>query len=110
MKLLFDENLSPRLVLQLADVFPGCAHVHTLGLGSASDETVWRYAREHGFTLVSKDADFYELSLLRDPPPKIVWIRRGNCSTAQIAALLRTHAERIAALTDDPETTCLALI
>ena len=110
MKLLFDENLSPRLVLQLADVFPGSAHVHALGLGSASDEAVWRYAREHGFTLVSKDADFYELSLLRGPPPKIVWIRRGNCSTAQIATLLRAHAEHIAGLTDDPETTCLALI
>ena len=110
MKLLFDENLSPRLALQLADVFPGSAHVHALGLGGASDEAVWRYAREHGFTLVSKDADFYELSLLRDPPPKVVWIRRGNCSTAQIAALLRAHAGRIAGLTDDPETTCLALI
>ena len=110
MKLLFDENLSPRLVQQLGDVFPGSAHVHAVRLGSASDEAVWQYAREHGFTLVSKDADFYELSLLRDPPPKVVWIRRGNCATAQIEALLRTQVDSIEALTGDSDATCLTLI
>ena len=110
MKLLFDENLSPRLVQQLGDVFPGSAHVHAVGLGNASDEAVWQYAREHGFTLVSKDADFYELSLLRDPPPKVVWIRRGNCATTQIEGLLRAQADNIEALTGDPDATCLTLI
>lgn len=109
MKLLFDENLSPRLVDALADVFPGSAHVHGAGLGSATDDAVWHHAREQGFTLVSKDADFYELSLLRGEPPKVVWIRRGNCSTTQIERLLRAHAERIVALLADPEATCLAL-
>lgn len=110
MKLLFDENLSPRLVQQLGDVFPSSAHVHAVGLGSAGDEAVWQYAREQGFTLVSKDADFYELSLLRGPPPKVVWIRRGNCATAQIEALLRAQADSIKALTGDPDATCLTLI
>jgi predicted nuclease of predicted toxin-antitoxin system len=109
-KLLFDENLSPRLVPALADVFPGSAHVQGVGLGSGSDEAVWLFAREQGFMLVSKDADFFELSLLRDAPPKIVWIRRGNCSTAQIEALLRSNAERIEAMASDPKTTCLVLI
>ncbi len=110
MKLLFDENLSPRLVDALADLFPGSAHVHRVALGSATDEAVWHHAREQGFTLVSKDADFYELSLLRGQPPKVVWIRRGNCSTAQIEMLLRIQAGRIVALLADPETTCLALL
>lgn len=109
MKLLFDENLSPWLVDTLADRFPGSAHVHRVGLGSATDDAVWQHAREQGFTLVGKDADFYELSLLRGQPPKVVRIRRGNCSTAQIEMLLRTRAERIEALLDDPEATCLAL-
>ncbi len=110
MKLLFDENLSPRLARALADVLPGSAHVHGVGLGSGSDEAVWLFAREQGFMLVSKDADFFELSLLRDAPPKIVWIRRGNCSTAQIEALLGSNAERIEAMASDPGTTCLVLI
>ncbi|WP_372719960.1 DUF5615 family PIN-like protein [Immundisolibacter sp.] len=110
MKLLFDENLSPRLVDALAGLFPGSAHVHGAGLGSATDDAVWHHAREQGFTLVSKDADFYELSLLRGQPPKVIWIRRGNCSTAQIETLLRTQAGRIEAMLGDPEATCLALL
>lgn len=110
MKLLLDENLSPRLVDALAGLFPGSAHVHGAGLGSATDDAVWRYAREEGFTLVSKDADFFELSQLRGPPPKVVWIRRGNCSTTQIERLLRAQAARIEALADDPEATCLVLV
>lgn len=110
MKLLFDENLSPRLIDALADLFPGSAHVHSAGLGSATDDAVWQHAREQGFTLVSKDADFYELSQLRGQPPKVVWIRRGNCSTTQIERLLRAQAGRIEALVDDPEATCLALV
>lgn len=109
MKLLLDENLSPRLVDALAGLFPGSAHVHGAGLGSATDDAVSRYAREEGFTLVSKDADFFELSQLRGPPPKVVWIRRGNCSTTQIERLLRAQA-RIEALADDPEATCRVLV
>jgi hypothetical protein len=45
-----------------------------------------------GFVIVSKDGDFADLSVLYGAPPKIVWIRRGNCSTAAIVTLLRTHA------------------
>ena len=58
MKLLFDENLSPRLVEALADIYPGSSHVHTCGLGSAADEAIWEYAKDHSFTIVSKDSDF----------------------------------------------------
>lgn len=110
MKRLFDENLSPRLVDALADRFPGSAHVHSAGLGSATDDAVWQRAREPGFTRVSKDAAFYELSQLRGQPPKVVWIRRGNCSTTQIERLLRAQAGRIEAPVDAPEATCLALV
>jgi len=59
-KLLFDENLAPRLVKSLADLFPESAHLHAVSLGGASDEQVWRYARDQGFTIVSKDSDFHE--------------------------------------------------
>jgi predicted nuclease of predicted toxin-antitoxin system len=91
-KLLFDENLSPRLVAELSAEFPGSAHVHDVGLGAAADSAVWDFARDNGFVIVSKDGDFADLSVLYGAPPKIIWIRRGNCSTAAIAALLRLHA------------------
>ena len=55
MKLLFDENLSPKMVLALEDIFPHSAHVDRIGLGDDSDDAVWQYAKENGFMSVSKD-------------------------------------------------------
>lgn len=89
MKLLLDNNLSPRLVRLLSDTYPECAHVHDLGMGTALDTEVWRYAAEYGYTIISKDADFYQRSLLFGAPPKIVWLRIGNCTVAEGAAVLR---------------------
>jgi len=89
-KLLFDENISPHMVSALTDVYPGSAHVHECGLGSADDLAVWNYARDNGFTIVSKDSDFQEQSILRGSPPKVVWLRTANCTSAQIENLLRT--------------------
>lgn len=91
MKLLFDENLSPGLVGGLSDVFPDSVHVRDVGLSRASDTAIWAYAKEHDLTIVSKDSDFHQVSFLRGPPPKVVWIRRGNCTTADIEALLRSN-------------------
>lgn len=110
MKLLFDENLSPKLVAMLADVFPSSAHVHHVGLGSAGDDAVWKYARDHGYTLVSKDSDFHEMSLLRGCPPKVVWLKRGNCPTKHIEIILRNQAAQIEALLKDPEAVFLLLL
>ncbi len=95
MKLLYDENLSPKLVQLLADVFPGSAHVDRTGLGGSGDYEVWRYAKDNDFTLVSKDSDFFDLIALRGHPPKLIWIRRGNCSNRQIQLLLRNKADEI---------------
>ena len=84
MKLLFDENLSPRLVERLADVYPESQHVSGVELGAALDSAVWEYAKAHGFAIVSKDSDFAERSVLESGPPKVIWIRLGNCSTSEI--------------------------
>jgi predicted nuclease of predicted toxin-antitoxin system len=101
-KLLFDENLSRRLVRPVEDLHPGSKHVSDVGLERADDQTVWRHALEHGFTLVSRDADFAERSLSEGPPPKVIWIRRGNCSTRTIESLLRErHAELEAFAADE---------
>lgn len=93
--LLFDHNLSPRLVIRLRDVFPEAEHVAGAGLAEASDADVWRYAREAALTIVTKDSDFNDLAVLTGPPPHVVWIRRGNCSTDEIEALMRDHAPSI---------------
>jgi predicted nuclease of predicted toxin-antitoxin system len=90
-KLLFDQNLSPRLVNALGDLYPESVHVRDIGLNNALDETVWDYAARHGLMIISKDSDFHQKSFLFGHPPKVVWIRRGNCSTKDIEAILRAH-------------------
>jgi predicted nuclease of predicted toxin-antitoxin system len=91
MKLLLDQNLSPRLIQRLADLYPGSIHVEAVGLDRALDNEVWLYTKDNGLTIVSKDADFNELSLIWGFPPKVIWIQRGNCSTKAIEAILRDN-------------------
>ena len=109
MRLLLDQNLSPRLVDALAELFPRSAHVRDVDLASADDTTVWEYALENGFVIVSKDADFHQRSFLSGPPPKVIWIRLGNCTTDAIAHLLRQEASEIHSFGDDPHAAFLAL-
>jgi predicted nuclease of predicted toxin-antitoxin system len=108
-KLLFDENLSPRLVGALADVYPGSAHVHQCGLGSTDDATIWKYAKDNAFTIVSKDFDFQERSVLLGHPPKIIWLRATNCTSAEIESLLRAAAPVVARFIQEEEESCLVL-
>lgn len=109
MKLLFDENLSYRLVGALSDLYPGSAHVRDIGLLGAADRRIWPYAGEHGFLLVSKDNDFYQRSLVFGAPPKVIWLRVGNGPTRQIAALLRDRHLLVRRFAEDPEATFLTL-
>jgi len=110
MKLLFDQNLSPRLVTRLADLFPDSDHVYPLGLDQALDIEVWNYARDNDFILVSKDADFGEMSLLHGHPPKLIWLRLGNCTTSQIERLLRLSYDAIEQMNQDPIIGILSLL
>jgi len=75
----------------------------------ADDLTVWEHAKENGFVVVTRDADFADLSVLRGFPPKVVWIRRGNCSTDQIEKILRYHQSEIEDLTTDSTSGILTL-
>jgi len=108
-KLLFDQNLSPKLVNFLSDIYPNSDHLDLLGLGSASDTSVWEHAKDNGFFVVTKDADFADLSVLRGFPPKVVWIRRGNCSTKDIGNLLRDNNSEIKDLAADLTSGILTL-
>ena len=109
MRLLFDQNLSHRLVWSLADVYPDCQHVRGVGLREAPDTQVWNYARSNGYTIVSKDSDFYQRSLVLGFPPKVIWVRLGNCTTAAIEQLLREHVEFVEQFEADGTATFLVL-
>ncbi len=95
MKLLFDQNLSPRLPRLLADIFPGGAHVRELGMKEATDTQIWQYAKTNGFAVVSKDSDFQARSLLLGHPPKFIWLRVGNCPVKTVEDLLRRYSVAI---------------
>jgi predicted nuclease of predicted toxin-antitoxin system len=90
-KLLFDQNVSHRLVNLLINLYPDSEHVRHLGMTRGSDEDLWDYAKSHGYILVTKDDDFHIRSNLFGPPPKILWIRSGNCSTELVESLLRKN-------------------
>jgi predicted nuclease of predicted toxin-antitoxin system len=94
-KLLFDANLSPRLIALLRDVFPGSVHVSDVGDLAADDLSIWNHARDHGFTIVSKDSDFHRMSFVLGAPPRVIWLRIGNCATAVVEHVLRRRLPEI---------------
>lgn len=109
MKLLFDQNLSPSLVTRLTDLFPDSDHVFNLGLDRASDSEIREYAKREAHLIVTKDADFSDLCVLNGFPPKVIWIRRGNCTTMDLERLLRDHHKQIETLNADASNGVLTL-
>ena len=109
MKLIFDQNLSPSLVKRLQDHFPHSTHVHYCKLGKAMDIKVWEYAKTHGFNIVSKDADYAEITMARGFPPKVIWIQRSNCSTNQIEDLIRRDIDYIRLLDSNPDLSVVSI-
>ncbi|HBW30192.1 DUF5615 family PIN-like protein [Anabaena sp. FACHB-709] len=109
MKLLFDQNLSRKLVTRLADIYPGSSHVQFHGLAEKTDTEIWQFARTNDFCIVTQDADFAERSRLYGSPPKIVWLRCGNVPTNQIEVLIRSGVEAIEELLNNPNLHCLEL-
>jgi predicted nuclease of predicted toxin-antitoxin system len=94
-KILFDENLSPKLVQLLADLFPGSESVLDVGLAATPDSEILKHAVRGGFCVATKDRGYRRMALAPESP-KIIWIRAGNCGTRQIADLLRRFAVRVA--------------
>ncbi|HJT22251.1 MAG TPA: DUF5615 family PIN-like protein [Nitrospira sp.] len=109
MKLLFDQNISHRLVATLQQEFSGSQHVREVGLRESTDIAVWQFAAQNGFAILTKDADFHQRSFVFGQPPKIIWLRIGNCPTAAIQTLLRRRAKEIATFFSDPESAFLIL-
>ena len=109
MKLLLDQNLSDRIPAQVSGFFPGSGHVKTHGLDRDSDEVVWKFAQENAFTILTKDWDFHQMSLVRGFPPKVIFLKVGNCSTDSIVSLIRLHQMNISAFLDDETASLLIL-
>jgi predicted nuclease of predicted toxin-antitoxin system len=109
-KLLFDQNLSPRLAPLLDDLFPGSQHVQPLGLGRALDIAIWDFARDNDFLIVTKDVDFSDRSAIAGFPPKIIWIRLGNCTTSEVESAIRNNHQQIEAFGNDESLGVLALL
>jgi predicted nuclease of predicted toxin-antitoxin system len=108
-RLLFDEQLSEELISLLHDLFPDSLHVRQIGASGASDDTIWHHAADRDCLLVTKDQDFHRLSILRGAPPKVLWIRLGNCTTEAVAQLLRHHLHDIEFFASQHEATLLEL-
>jgi predicted nuclease of predicted toxin-antitoxin system len=94
-KLLFDQNISFRVVSKLKSTFPNCAQVRALHLEDKSDKEIWDFAKKHEYTIVTFDADFFDLGTLYGHPPKIVWLRIGNTNTNNLINVLNNHANSI---------------
>lgn len=109
MKLLFDQNLSFKLVQELDNIFPDSAQVHRLGLSQADDLTIWNYARQNGFAIVTRDTDFQELSILYGAPPKVILLRCGNSTTHGILNMLRNNFDAILDFGLNTNLSCLEL-
>lgn len=108
MSLLFDANLSPKLVHSLLAEFPGSRHVRELSL-SASDKEIWEFSIVHNLTIVTKDSDFDTLSLLLAPPGKVIRITLGNCASEPVSLLLKSYHSIISLFISDSAETLLIL-
>ena len=95
MKLIFDQNISFRVVNKLRSTFPESGQVRDLNLENKSDRDIWNFAKNEDYTIVTFDGDFYDLVTLYGHPPKVIWLRMGNTSSDNLIALLQKHAEII---------------
>ena len=109
MKLLLDQNLSRKIVPQLESSFSGSSHVTSVLSESADDSDIWEFAKANGYAIVTKDDDFEQLSVLKGHPPKVIWIRLGNCTTAEVLAVLEDFTATINSFLEDTAKSLLAL-
>lgn len=109
MKLLLDENLSIRVLENVVDLYLGSSHVSLLGLTRTDDSVIWNRARAENFCIVSKDSDFYQRSLLFGAPPKVVFLKVGNCTTAKILSVLLYNDHVISRFQEDQDASLLIL-
>lgn len=104
MNLLLDQNISYRLVRDLKFIVSELNHVKFVGLKDAEDYEIWEYAKHNGCTIVTFDADFYEIQTIKGYPPKIVWLRFGNTTRREFIDFFTRNIETIRAFSDSEES------
>ena len=109
MKLLLDQNISRRVAESLRSPAVEIRHVSSFGLGSSTDRQIWDFARQNGFAIVSKDADFHHMSFTVGAPPKMIWLRLGNCSTTQIVRCIRANFSAVADFIEDHDSAMMVI-
>jgi predicted nuclease of predicted toxin-antitoxin system len=102
MNLLFDQNISFRILKWIDDIFPGSISVHDL--------EIWKFVKLNNYAIVTSDADFIDISNLRGYPPKIIWLRLGNTSTKNIAERIRAEQNNIVTFLSNNESAFLEII
>ena len=112
MSLLFDQNISPRIVKHFLSVFPESKHVRNVGLEDASDTLIFDFAKKNNLVVVTFDSDFVDLNVVRGIPPKIIWIRTGNLTTGAVADILNSNIESLKRFleSDQPEHQILEIL
>lgn len=109
MKLLFDQNISLRIIGLIEEIFPESNQVQLVELNGETDMNIWNFAKENDYTIVTYDADFYDLSVIKGFPPKIIWLRTGNATTREIANLIISRKKVISTFLEDDELACIQL-
>lgn len=110
MKLLFDQNISPKIVRLIESDFPGSYQVRHVGLEDASDSHIFDYAKRHGYSVVTFDADFVDLNIIMGIPPKIIWLKTGNLTTSSISRLLQKNRSALIEFLKSEELGILEII
>ena len=95
MKLLFDQNISFRIIRRIVRYFPQSMHVSQVGLNNSEDSEIWNYAKENGYVIVTFDSDYFDLSLIRGCPPKVIWLKTGNLITNELAEIIIQNSKTI---------------
>ncbi len=108
-KLLFDNNISHRVINKLNKTYPNSTHVMLENLDLSTDIEIWQYAKNNGYTIVTKDSDFNDISIYRGTPPKVIWLKIGNCRVDDIVNIMIKFKEEISAFLDDTDSSILEL-
>ncbi len=103
MKLLFDQNISFRLVNLISDYYPNSKQIKELGLENSTDLEIFNYAKKNGFSIVTFDSDFFDLTIMKGFPPKIIWLRTGNTTTLNIKTILEDKFEIIQSFLEETD-------
>jgi predicted nuclease of predicted toxin-antitoxin system len=110
MKLLLDQNISFRIIKMIESGLPDIHHVRDLDLTNFPDFQIFQFARAHGYdAILTLDEDFYNIQLEHGVPPKVIWLRTGNCSTRFLADTILQNIGKIHSFLVDESHDCLEI-